>query len=167
MLKDRFLFLIALALLVPGCAGGLPPTPETNMDSGASRPSESPAAPRLPSRTPISNEPPQPLAPRSTIPAPTTDESMPPAVEDVMTPTAAETARADLAHRLNADAALVEVVDAVMRPPEPENMPCLTDGTVPVELWGRAEEVKWITLSVKGNRYHYLALGDLISYCNE
>jgi hypothetical protein len=92
---------------------------------------------------------------------------MPPVVENVMTPTAAETARVDLAHRLNADAALVDVVDVIMRPPEPETMPCLADGTAPEELWGRAEKVKWITLSVKGNRYHYLALGDLVSYCSE
>lgn len=167
MLKDRLLFLIALALLVSGCAGSLQATPGADNNPGASYPSESPTVPRHALKTPISSEPSQPSVPRSTIPTPTTGESMPPAVEDITTPTAVETARADLAHRLNADTDLVEVVDVVVRPPEPETMPCLADEVIPEELWGRAEEVKWMTLSVKGNVYHYVALGDLVSYCGK
>ena len=91
---------------------------------------------------------------------------MPPAVENIATPTPAEFARADLAHRLNADIALVEVVSMVAREPDADEMPCLSDDRVFRDLWVDAESVGWITLSVKGNLHHYVALGDLVIYCD-
>jgi hypothetical protein len=92
---------------------------------------------------------------------------MPPAVEPLATPTAIESARADLAHRLNAEVALVEVVSVTTREPEPAKMPCLAEDTVSRRIWGSAEGVTWITLSVKGNIHHYVALGDVVIYCDE
>jgi hypothetical protein len=165
-MKDRLIFLIAVALLISGCAASSQTTSGLDTKPGATRPPDSPTVPRPVPETPLASEPSQPPAADTKPGTPITGESMPPAVEDITTPTAAETARADLAHRLNADIALVEVVDVVMRPPERETMSCLADGLVPEELWGRAEEVKWITLSVKGNVYHYVALGDLVVYCD-
>jgi hypothetical protein len=88
-------------------------------------------------------------------------------VEDIATPTPAELARADLAYRLNANISLVEVVSVVTREPDGEEMPCLTGDTISEKFWGRVDEVGWITLSVKGNIHHYVALGDVIIYCEE
>jgi hypothetical protein len=87
-------------------------------------------------------------------------------VEDIATPTPAELARADLAYRLNADIALVEVVSVVTREPDEDEIPCLTSDAIAEDLWGRVEEVRWIALSVKGNVHHYVALGDLVIYCD-
>lgn len=164
MLKSKLLILVAVALLASGCAMDAQTSSSSDLTPGASRPPDSPTVPRSISQTPLTSEPSQPSAAHTT-PGTPIGEPMPPAVEDIATPTAAETARADLTHRLNTETGLVEVVDVVIRPPEPETMPCLADGVVPEELWRRAEQVKWITLSVKGNVYHYVALGDLVVYC--
>lgn len=165
MLKSKLLILVAVTLVASGCAMDAQTPSSSDLTPGASRPPDSPTVPRPMPETPLATETSQPSAAHTTPGTPITGESMPPAVEDIATPTAAETARADLAHRLNTETGLVEVVDVVMRPPEPEIMPCLADGVVPEELWRRAEQVKWITLSVKGNVYHYVALGDLVVYC--
>jgi hypothetical protein len=79
----------------------------------------------------------------------------------------AQSARIDLAARLHTDADLVEILDVTSQKPDPQTMPCLADGSLAEELWSRAETVEWISLSIKGNLYHYLALGDLLLYCEE
>jgi hypothetical protein len=76
-----------------------------------------------------------------------------------------EGARRDLARRLQVDPVWIEVVEAVTREPDAETMPCLTNGTVPQELWADLDQVQWITLSVKEQVYHYLVLDDFIVYC--
>jgi len=91
-------------------------------------------------------------------------KDMPPA-QGFATPTPVDLARADLAIRLHADIALVELVSLVKGAPDGEAMPCLTDGRLAEELWSRVEEVAWITLSVKGSAHHYVGVGNRVIYC--
>lgn len=75
-------------------------------------------------------------------------------------------ARLDLAHRLNTDIIWIDVVEVVTREPDADIMPCLADETLFRGLRENLGEVQWISLSVKGNIYHYIALGDFIQYCD-
>jgi hypothetical protein len=146
-MKSTLLMLLMLISLTVGCA--TPASPEA---------SDAPES----TKTEVGEtaEPIETATAQATMP-----ESRPPAVEDMSTPTPAEMASIDLAHRLNADVQFVEVVEVTTRAPDPDEMVCLTDGSVPEALWTRAETVQWIALSVKGNLYHYVALGDLVVYC--
>lgn len=104
----------------------------------------------------------------STVPpSPRPTEQRPPAIEEQATPMPVQMARADLARRLNTDIDLIEIVDVSTRAPDPAEMPCLAEGTVPERVWRGLEEVEWITLSVKGNQHHYLAWGEMVIYCEE
>ena len=119
-----------------------------------------PASPTAAERTPTTP------ANTETVPPAISTEAVPPAVETSTTPTPAQQARADLADRLKVDAELVKVVDAVERAPDPNEMPCLSEGSATGELLAQADQVMWITLSVKGNTYHYLAWGDVVVSCD-
>jgi hypothetical protein len=121
-----------------------------------------------PRGTESSPAPTVPQTDTSTVqPSPRPTEQRPPAVEEQATPMPAQMARADLARRLNTDTALIEIVDVSTRAPDPAEMPCLADGTVPERVWRGLEEVTWVTLSVKSNRHHYLAWGEMAIYCEE
>lgn len=162
----RLLRLMIIVGLTAGCATTAPVSPGPGPTTEASRPSSSPTPrPDIPQTPTVSEASPTPAS-RVTREAPRGSEYRPPAVEDIATPTPAELARADLAYRLNADIALVEVVSVVTREPDEDEMPCLTSDAIAEDLWGRVEEVRWIALSVKGNVHHYVALGDLVIYCD-
>lgn len=157
MWRRRWFLLVMIALMLSGCGRETVVPSRTSSQEATRAPTES-AVP-----API-----EPAEGSSTAPvsAPPTAGTRPPARFERATPTPGETARADLAHRLNADVKLVDIVDVVSRAPEPDGMPCLRDRSIPHEIWSHASEVIWITLSVKGNRYHYLALGDVVVSCD-
>lgn len=145
MFAKKLLSLLIAIGLTAGCVAG----------TATPRSTESPSPTIMPTDT------------RTVPPSPRPTEQRPPAIEEQATPTPAQMARADLAHRLNADVALIEIVDVSKRAPDPDEMPCLAEGTVPERVWRELEEVEWITLSVKGNRHHYLAWGEVVIYCEE
>jgi hypothetical protein len=94
-------------------------------------------------------------------------EVRPPAVENHSTPAPVEMARADLARRLHTDVSLIEMTDMTLRAPDRDLMPCLAYLGEQEGLFGNLSSVQWITLSVKGNDHHYVALGELVLYCEE
>ena len=75
-------------------------------------------------------------------------------------------AKSDLARRLQVDLAWVEVVEVATREPDEEIVSCLTGDGAYEQLWADLDEVQWITLSVKASLYHYVALVDLVVYCD-
>lgn len=76
-------------------------------------------------------------------------------------------AKSDLARHLKADLSLIQLVAVAVREPNTEDMSCLAENSYPEELWTRLNAVQQITFSVKGNFYHYIALGDFIIYCDK
>jgi hypothetical protein len=94
-------------------------------------------------------------------------EVRPPAVESLSPSTPVEIARADLAHRLHTDVSLIETIVVTFRAPDLEVMPCLADIEECGPLFGNLNSVQWIALSVKGNDHRYVALGELVLYCEE
>jgi hypothetical protein len=94
-------------------------------------------------------------------------EVRPPAVESLSTPAPVEMARADLARRLHTDVSLIKEIEVTFRAPDLDVMPCLADIGQHEALFGNLSNVQWITLSVKGNDHHYVALGELVLYCEE
>jgi hypothetical protein len=76
-------------------------------------------------------------------------------------------ARADLARRLKVAMAWIETVEVTTQRDDAQDLLCLTNGSVPESLLANQDLVQWISLSFKGNVYHYIALADLIVYCGQ
>jgi hypothetical protein len=170
MIANKLLFLLVVVGLTVGC------TTHVSI-SATAQPSHtpSPSTPySFPTQTGISVET-VPAAEVVQIPAdratfaipPSIDHRPPPAVDHHLPPTSVEMARADLAHRLHADVSVIKVTEVGLREPNLEVMPCLADLSRYEELWKNLSEIEWIVLSVKGNIHHYVAVGDLVLYCDE
>jgi hypothetical protein len=163
MIANKSLLLLTIVGLVAGCSARTPSQPD-----GEPSPVPSVIPSPLPTQTiPLETE---------TVPVDETPEApteqlspgesgQPPVDRDGALRPPVEGARRDLARRLQVDLAWVEVVETVTRQPDAETMPCLTNGTVPEELWANLDQVQWITLSVKQQVHHYLVLDDFIVYC--
>ena len=121
----------------------------------------------LVSPLPTAMPPGKAVAPPALVTAVPSGQSRPPAIEVYATPPPAETARADLAHRLHTDIALIQIVQVITREPDADEMPCLAEQSMSQKLWADLNEVQWISLSVKGNIHYYAAMGDLILYCEK
>lgn len=164
-MKDLLPTVVVIGL-VAGCSVGVVSHRDVEL---LSIPSPLPT-PVMELKTPPVGEPPEMPADRATHDAlslpPSVGHRPPPAVEDHFPPTPVEMARADLAHRLHTETSLVDVVEAVTREPDVEVMRCLGD-ILSEELWSDLSEVEWISLSVKGNVHHYVALGEVVLYCDE
>ena len=127
----------------------------------------------LPTQTGISetvpaSQTPEMDADRTPPPLPPPSKHRPPPIDmDDLPPTPIDRARANLSRRLHVDIVWIEVAEVVLREPNAEDMPCLAGKSVSEELWVNLDEVQWISLSVKGNIHHYIALGDVVIYCDE
>jgi len=129
-------------------------------------PSAVPTATESPEETPVGVKP-TTTGERALPLATPRGEVRPPAVESLSTPSPVEMARADLARRLHTDVSLIEKTGLTFRAPDLDGMPCLADIGEQEALFGNLSSVLWITLSVKGNDHHYVALGELVLYCEE
>jgi hypothetical protein len=99
------------------------------------------------------------------VPPPTERRPPPVDLEDApFTPVAM--AQADLSRRLRVDIAWIEVVEVVSREPSAEDIRCLAGDSASEERWANLDKIQRITLSVKGNVHHYVALENLIIYCD-
>lgn len=171
MVTNKLLFLLVVIGLTAGCGAGtasprdIEPSPTWSLIS-----SPIPTQTRFSETEPAGGTPEAPadrVAPDLPTPVEGRPPAMPPAVEDISPPTPVEAARADLAHRLHTDIAWVEVVGVATRAPDAGVMPCLASDAVAEELWVNLSEVEWISLSVKGNVHHYVALGAWVIYCDD
>ena len=172
MVANKLLFLLTVIGLVTGCSVGMP----SQRDAEPSPVPSSIPSP-LPTQTVVLEtevasvngtlEIPVEQAP-SSVPLPT-EHRPPPARDDLSLPTPVETARLDLADRLHTDVAWVQVMSVVTREPDAEVVLCLGDNASFRKLWEDLVDVQvqWISLSVKGNVHHYVALGDWVAYCDQ
>ncbi len=173
LIASKLLFLLTIVGLTTGCSVQMSSQHDVE-PSLVSSPIPSP----LPTQTialetaivPVEGRP-ETLVEQSTPGAPPPAERQPPpARDDPSPPSPAEMARFDLADYLHTDVAWVQVVDVVVREPDAEVMSCLGNEPLFEKLWGDDQvtvQVDWISLSVKGNIYHYVALGDRVTYCDE
>lgn len=162
MVTNKLLILLLVIGLATGCVIGVS---SPRGDEPSPLPSPLPTQTGASETAPASETPETP-ADRATPDVPPPAERRPPAIEDSSPPTPVEMARSDLAHRLHTDIFLIDVVGVVAREPDVEVMPCLASDAVAERLWANLGEVQWISLSVKGNVHHYVALGDLVIYCD-
>lgn len=175
MRRQGYLFWVLIGLIVAtGIGARCTPLP-----GKVTEPASEPPGVTLPPALPIDASPllsplttPTPHIMPITLPTaqtatpPPSEYHRPPIDKDFLPPTPAETAQADLAHRLHVDIGWIKVTEIVAREPNTEDMPCLARDSVPEGLWMNLDEVQWISLSVKGNVHHYVALGDLVIYCD-
>jgi hypothetical protein len=170
MITNKLLVVLVVGGLIMGCTARVSVSTPAQPSHAPSPSTPSP----LPTQTGISvktvpaTEVIQTPADRATFTVPPSiDHQFPPAIDDHLPPTSVETARADLAHRLHTDVSLIKVTEVGLREPDLEVMPCLADLSRYEELWKNLSEIEWIALSVKGNIHHYVAVGDLVLYCDE
>jgi hypothetical protein len=163
--------LVLVAVLGVQCSPGV--VDRTNTVEQSPIPPLSPTSPApLPTDEPIQANPTPTIAPDRASATPTSlpavDQGLQPPVDvDNVPPVPAQAARFDLARRLRLDARLISVVEITTQVPSPKEMPCLAGGLLDEDLSASGQEVQWITLSAKGKIYHYVALRDLIVYCEE
>jgi len=163
MVMSKLLFLFVSISLIAGCVIGTPGQhsvePASTLSPLPTQPGDLPTSiietPEMSTIEPATLD----VFPLST------PEQQPPA-DDAPPRTLVGMTKADLARRLRVDPAWVEVVQVAAREPDTQVMSCLNNGAAPERTWENLDEVQWITLSVKGEVYYYVALVDLISYCD-
>ena len=161
MAARNLLLLLGAVGLATGCVPGAPSA------RNAERPPIYSAAPThaVASKAPadrMSGTPSNAAIPR----APSPDSHRPPAVVELGSPrTSVEMARADLAHRLDARVALIEVAEASFGRITDQDRQCVAEGSLEHRLLTRGSDVQHIHLLLKGRLYRYLGFGELIVYC--
>lgn len=153
MRMNKWLFPLIVVGLAVGCAKTAGPPLS---------PTSAPATP-IPALTPSASL----QRPRS--PAATPSAEYQPPVDDgpSMPLSPAAQARIDLARRLRIDSDRIDVVNVTARELDEAVISCLTRGGGSEKLWADLEEVQWITLAVKDKVHHYVALDELVIYCDE
>jgi hypothetical protein len=161
MAASNLLLLLGAVGLATGCVAGGPSARDAERPPIYSPAPTRAGAPKVPAdRMPES--PPNAAIPRAPSPAP----HRPPAVIELGSPrTSVEMARADLAHRLDADVALIEVAEASFGRTTDQDRQCVAEGSLEHRLLTRGGDVQHIHLLLKGRLYRYLGLGELAIYC--
>jgi len=172
MQRHLILILVGLMMIVV-MEGGCSPLPADTADPGGTPAPTSPTGDRPTDILPTPS--PSPAAPGATepgLPSESHERIPPPPIDPYpvgdsgnLPFTPAESARVDLARRLNADVALIELAWIVTRSPDPDEMPCLRNNPAVEEVTLAVNEVEWMAFSVKGNLHHYIVVARVPIYC--
>lgn len=155
------LFLLGAVGLATGCVAGGPSARDAERPLIYSPTPPRAGAPRVPADG-MPEAPPNAVIPR----APSLAPNRPPAVIELGSPrTSVEMARADLAHRLDAKVALIEVAEASFGRATDQDRQCVAEGSLEHRLLTRGSDVQHIHLLLKGRLYRYLGFGELVIYC--
>lgn len=158
---SNLLLLLGAVGLVTGCVAGGPSARDAERPPIYSPTPTHAGAPKA-SADGTPETPPNAVIPRAPSPAP----NRPPAVIELGSPrTSVEMSRADLAHRLDADVALIEVAEASFGRVTDQDRQCVAEGSLEHRLLARGGDVQHIHLLLKGRLYRYLGLGELAIYC--